>query len=90
MIDGFTGIALPPIIGLIDEAPSTRYMASSERPPLRCNFPPSSVTPGSVFTTSSTVATAKFVIMLPSIYCFDEVSVFSIAGRSAVTCTPVI
>ena len=85
---GLTGMACPPITALVTEAPSTRYITSPERPPRICNSPRNSVTPGNVFTTSLTSVTAIAAIISPETICLLDVSVFSIAGRSAVTETP--
>ena len=75
---------------LVTEAPSTRYISSPERPPRKCRSPPNSTTPGKVFTTSLTSVTAIPAIISPETICLLEVSVFSMAGCSAVTETPVI
>ena len=85
---GLTGMASPPIIGFTTDAPSTRYISSPERPPRRCNSPSFSVTPGSVLTTSFNVVTPRLVAKSPEMICLLDVSVFSIAGRSAVTEIP--
>ena len=73
---------------LVTDAPSTRYISSPDLPPRICKSPPNSVTPGSVLTTSFTSVTAIPLIISPETICFVDVSVFSMAGCSAVTTIP--